>query len=69
MAYDINETTQTLIKYTIYRDVAPSWGGIDANLATQTLIPIIGRDGGDQVIQTITQEVFRRRFNSGFQNS
>jgi hypothetical protein len=30
---------------------------------------IVGLQGGDQVIITITQEVFRRKFNSGFQNS
>jgi hypothetical protein len=30
---------------------------------------LTGRDGGDQIIVTITQEVFRRKFNSGFQNS
>jgi hypothetical protein len=35
---------------------------------TDEIPTIIDRDGGDQIIITITQEVFRRKFNSGFQN-
>jgi hypothetical protein len=43
--------------------------GQTISLAAQTQTLINGRDGGDQIIVTITQEVFRRKFNSGFQNS
>jgi hypothetical protein len=48
---------------------APVFTSLTLSHATQTLDLINGRDGGDQIIITITQEVFRRKFNSGFQNS